>query len=432
MDFALLLLATAILFLRPQDFVPEWSTLPLYLAFLLSASLVASGSILRQLSAGSLSARPVTVCVVGVLAAVVVSNVSRLHLWEARTQGIEFAKILLYYLLLVSVVNSTARLRSFLGWLGIFFAVITALSLLQYHGALALPQSTVLEQPQVDEETGDISAIPRLCGYGLFNDPNDICLLLVSGMGISLYFLTEPRGGLGRVFWLAVLGLFGYALALTQSRGGFIGLLVGLTILLHARFGVWKAALVVSGAVPLLLLAFAGRQTDISATEDTGQSRVQLWSEALESFKQEPLFGIGPGVFEERVGLVAHNSFLHCFAELGFVGGSFFLGGFVTALCGLYRLSRNSSADADVRRLGYFLLAMIAAFMAGIMSLSRAYIAPTYLILGLTTACLAIAGPAPPLVLPRFDRRFLPRLAFASLAFLLAMHVFVRTTLGGG
>jgi hypothetical protein len=430
MDFVLFILVTAILFLRPQDFVPEWTTLPLYLAFLIVAGLVASGSIVRQFSAGSLCARPITVCVIGLLGAIVVSHLSRSLFWEARTQGAEFAKVLLYYLLLVGVVNTAERLRSLLGWLAIFFAVLTALSLLQYHGAIALPQATLLEQTQIDEETGDVLSVTRLCGYGLFNDPNDLCLVLVTGMGIAAYFLTDRRLGWHRLVWLGLIGLFAYGLALTQSRGGFLALLVGLLVLLHARFGIWKAALAGGFAVPILLVAFAGRQTDISAADDTGQSRVQLWSEALELFKQEPLLGIGQGAFEEQVGLVAHNSFLHSFVELGFVGGALFLGAFFTAMWGLRRAS--ASADPESARLGHYLLAIVAAYAIGLMLLSRAYIAPTYLMLGLAVAYFSIAGPGRPLALPRFDRRYLPRLAFVSAAFLLAMHLFVRTTLSRG
>jgi O-antigen ligase len=430
MDFVLLILATAILFLRPQDFVPEWTTLPLYLVFLIVAALVASGSIVRQLAAGALQARPITICVIGLLVAIVVSHLSRSLFWEARTQGAEFAKVLLYYLLLVGVVNTAERLRSFLGWLVIFFAVLATLSLLQYHGAIALPQATLLEQTEIDEETGDVLSVPRLCGYGLFNDPNDLCLLLVSGMGIAAYFMTDRRLDWQRLACLGLIGLFVYGLALTQSRGGFLALLAGLLVLLYARFGAWKAALVGCLAVPVLLVAFAGRQTEISAADDTGQSRVQLWSEALELFKQEPLWGIGQGAFEEQVGLVAHNSFLHSFVELGFFGGALFLGAFFTSLWGLYRVSRvSANGDPETARLGHYLLAIIAAYAIGLMSLSRAYIAPTYLMLGLVTAYFSLARP---LALPRFDRRYLPRLAFVSAAFLLAMHLFVRTALNRG
>jgi hypothetical protein len=434
MDFVLLILATAILFLRPQDFVPEWTTLPLYLVFLIVAALVASGSIARQLTAGSLQARPITMCVIGLLGAILVSHLSHSLFWEARTYGAEFAKVLLYYLLLVGVVNTAERLRSFLGWLVIFFAVLTALSLLQYHGAITLPQATVLEQTQkIDEETDDVLSVARLCGYGLFNDPNDLCLLLVSGMGIAAYFMTDRRLGWQRLLCLGLIGLFAYGLALTQSRGGFLALLVGLLVLLHARVGVWKAGLAGGIAVPILLFAFAGRQTEISAADDTGQSRVQLWSEALELFKQEPLWGIGQGAFEEHVGLVAHNSFLHSFVELGFFGGALFLGAFFTSLWGLYRVSRASAnADPETARLGHYLLAIIAAYAVGLMLLSRAYIAPTYLMLGLAVVYFSVAAPARSLTLPRFDRRYLPRLALVSAAFLLGMHFFVRTTLNRG
>jgi O-antigen ligase len=434
MDFLLFLLATAVLFLRPQDFIPEAATLPVYLCLLLAASIAGAATILTQAAPSLLSRRPITVCVWGLFVAAIMSHAFHGSLWGMRKAGTEFAGLLLYYLLLVGVVNTRQRLHRFLSCLAAFALIVTALALAQYHGAIALPQQTLLPQREVNEQTGEETIIPRLCGTGLFNDPNDLCLLLIIGMGIGGHRLTSAQSGPMRCTWLAAVAMLVYALGLTQSRGGFLAFLVGLFVLFHSRFGTRKAAVLAGVALPVLLMFFAGRQTSFAPGSDAGQDRIQLWSEALALFKEAPLFGIGQGLFEDRAGLVAHNSFVHSYAELGFFGGTLFLGAFLTALWTIHRLGRpgTSTPAADLQSLRPYLLAIIAGYATGMMFLSRAYIAPTYLILGLATVYVSLAARTQPMLLVRFDTRLVPRLAFASMTFLLAMHLFVRASVQRG
>jgi O-antigen ligase len=322
-------------------------------------------------------------------------------------------------------------LQWFLSWVGGCLVVITVLSLLAYHGQITLPQKALLEMAEVDEQTGEATLWQRLCGTGVFNDPNDLCLVLLLCMSIALYRLTGPAAGLARLGWLAGLALCFAAFMLTRSRGGFVAFLVWGLVLCHARFGIWKTLVTAGAALPVLFLLFSGRATNFTDRADAGQDRIELWSDALGLFREAPLFGIGWRMFEDRAGLVAHNSFLHCYAELGFFGGTLFIGAFFTALWVLYRLRPAArSVDPELWRLRPYLLAALTAYTVGLLTLSRPYITPTYLILGLVTAYVGMAGP--PLLLPRFDLRHLGRLTVVGLAFLFAMHLFVRTAIHRG
>src|SRR5207248_1855272 len=108
--------------------------------------------------------------------------------------------------------------------------------------------------------------------------------------------------------WIALILVFGYALMLTHSRGGFLALLAGLVAFLQMRFGGAKTLGLGVLCIPLLLVVFAGRMTSISAGEGTGQSRIQLWSDGLMFFQQAPLFGIGMEAYHNVSFHVAHNS----------------------------------------------------------------------------------------------------------------------------
>ena len=393
--FLLFLVVNAALFVRPAEIVPDLLGWQIYLALIVVCLVVAFPSVLRQLTPDMLLNRPITVCVLGILVAIVLSLLSRVLIAEAVQSGCEFVKVVAYYLLLAGLINQPTRLRRFLFCLAIFCVVLTVLALLEYHGAIDLPMRSTIQDRATDADTGEAVFIGRLRGTGIFGDPNDLCLLLVVAILIGLYWLTEPGSGLWRLFWASTLAVVGYAFSLTFSRGGFIALLVGLLVLLRARFG-WKKAIVFGVVVlPALFALFAGRQTELSASTTTGQTRIGLWSDALVCFRGAPLLGIGLDRFAQQAGQVAHNSFLHCFAELGFAGGTLFLGAFWIAAWTLYRLSRIAIADPQLRRMQPYMLAVVAAYIAGMMTLSQVYLVPTYMILGLATVFIGlVSGPA--------------------------------------
>src|SRR5262249_12725376 len=160
----------------------------------------------------------------------------------------------------------------------------------------------------------------------------DFALLLVVGVPLALYFLTDRRLGAARLAWLGPLALFVYALALTYSRGGFLAFTVGVLVLIRSRLTWGKSLALGAVLLPVLLVFFAGRQTNISANVNTGQARVDLWTHGLVLFQGAPLFGIGEGLYLNEAGQVAHNAYVHCYTELGVVGGSPFLGAFCLAL----------------------------------------------------------------------------------------------------
>jgi hypothetical protein len=428
MGFFLFLLVNAVLFIRPAEIVPALVGWPIYEAVIIADLLVSLPALLRQLTPRSLAERPLTACVLGMLAAVVLSHLSHLFLWGARHSGIEFTKVLLYYLLLVANVNTLGRLRGFLAALVFYILVLTSLALLQYHGAIHIQALETLQQHEVNEETGELVYFLRLRGTGTYNDPNDLSLVLVTGLVICLYGLGNGRPFLMRLLSLLTMVPLAYGLALTKSRGGFMALVAALLILIYVRFG-WKKTLALAViALLALFVLFEGRQTQLSTQESTAQERIQKWSEGLVLFREAPLFGIGEGEFVERVGLVAHNSFIHCYSELGVFGGTLFLGMFFCALWSLHQFGKGHARGLDPRlqRLRPYLMAIITGYGIGLLSLSRSFVAPTYLVLGLSTLYLGLAPRLPRPVAPRLNWRFLRGLALLSPTFLIGAYAFVN------
>jgi O-antigen ligase len=428
MDFFLFLLVNGALFIRPAEIVPGLESLELYRLLIIPALLVAFPAVLEQFRIERLAARPVTVCILGLWLAAPLSQLAHGEMEKALLDMLEFSKIVAYYLLFVAVINTPDRLRRFLFWILLFTSATVLLAVLRYHGLVDLPAQTYVLDRREDA-FGALQVFRRLCGTGVFRDPNDFSLLIVFGVPLAIYFLTDGVSGLARLLWVPFLGLFGYALALTQSRGGLLAVLVGLAVLFRARFGTRRSLLLLAAVLPVLLFVLAGRQTELLNNGDTAQERFQLWSDGLMFLREAPLFGIGVGEFQVRAGLVAHNSFVHAYAELGLFGGTLFLGAFFFSVWSLYRLRPEKAAvlDPTLRRLQPYVLAVVAGFATALLSLSHVYSVPTYTALGLATAYLGLAAAASPLTLPRFNGVLVQRLAVASIGFLMVTYVLVRT-----
>jgi O-antigen ligase len=128
------------------------------------------------------------------------------------------------------------------------------------------------------------------------------------------------------------------------------------------------------------------------------------------------------------MGLVAHNSYVHGFVELGLFGGTLFSGAFCLALWGLYRSSavpKKTVRAVELERLRPYLTACLVGYMAGMFSLSRNYITPTFLVLGLVTCYMRLRVSAKQKWW-RLDGAMMRRLALAGIASVVFLKFFTQ------
>lgn len=438
LGFFLFVVCTGVLFVRPTDLIESLSDARLYELSIIGCFAASAPLVRRQLAKEALLKNPITMCVVGLLAAVALSHLSHFAIADAAASTFNFFKPVLSFLLMVGVVNTAARLQKFLVWLFVFILTVAVLALLQHHEIIDNPALAAVRENIYDKATGSIIGFDmRLCAAGIFANPNDLARILVVGIGLSLYFFDGGRPGMFKPFWLGSAGVFFYALTLTLSRGGLIGLFVTLLVISYFRVGARLTALAAVLALPALALVGGSRQTDLSTSEGTGQQRVQLWSDGFVAMKSSPLFGIGLGKYPELTnGLGAHNSFVEAYVEVGFFGGTLFLGAVVCALAMGFSVCRTRSqlAHPILERTGPYLLAILAGYSAGMLSSSRYYMIPTYLLLALVVIHLRLATANAWLpkfrVTPRFALRFVAFSAFAVVALQLFIVTSVRFSSG--
>ena len=422
MRFALFLLVNAMLFIRPAEFSPALLGLPIYEGCILACLAASYPAILSQLSPKALASRPISACVAGMLAAIVLSHLANLEPARALEHGVDFAKLLLYYFLLVGVIDTPAKLERFLTSLAVFALAITGMAVGHYHKVFKIA-ALVFVRDDGDGTGRAESMIVRLGSTGLFQDPNDMCLMLVMAMLICVYQVVERR----RFYWALPLAFFGHAMTLTHSRGGFLGLIAALVVLLPARFG--KKALPLGVlALPLVFVMFAGRQTSISLSDGTGQSRIQLWADGLRMFVRQPVFGIGSHRHDEFMGHVAHNSFIHCYVELGMLGGTVFLSAFYLAFWTPFRIGGKGvpALSPELNRLRAYVMAIVTGYAGGLMSLSCPYTIPTYTVLGTAAVFIVLAEKDLKVPAARINAGLVKRLALLSLGFIISAQIAVR------
>ena len=452
MAYVLFLLANSTLYIRPAELFPALGNVQFYLVLILAAMFCAIRQIHNQVRIHTLVQQPINLCVLGVTLATATSHLSLGYVGGAARSFEMMAKVCLYYLTLVAVINTPQRLRGFLLNCTLCSIFMIGYSVNDYHqfiedwgGRADLRELRILDEelppnepkvlrhtPENDEfsASGDVAWYFRLCGLGFFHDPNDMAQLIVMTGILCLYFMTDPKLTGVRYLWVPALGVCGYALFLTHSRGGLLAGGVAMMAYLATRYG-GKVAGVIGGMGALAFPVALGRQGNIDLSGGTGQQRIQLWADGLNQLKTGRFFfGIGEGMYAEVAGLVAHNSYVHAYVELGFIGGTLFLGCFFIPAYSIYSMMRHQQPieHAELRRMMPYLAGMMAGWCMSMMSLSRCYMPTTYMICGTMAAFMNLVGfyRHHPVPVQQFNPQLTQRLVFVSVGLLGAFFVFVR------
>lgn len=234
----------------------------------------------------------------------------------------------------------------------IFLSLMAAVALLgavQFADAVGILSSGWLPMPV---QFGHSSAPAGHVFYGLFQAHNAAGAVYAIAALLSLAVLVFDNDGKPRVFalptcWTA-LNLLG--LAMTKSRGAYVGVAIATLVMLFDRLiDVRRAGrpllLIIVPLLTALVLQpdIATRMSSITSGEEDPNvvERLAYWSRAITYIQQSPIVGVGfgryndealqfwgvPGVFYPAVGgeIVnddkhAHNSYLHFLAEGGIVG----------------------------------------------------------------------------------------------------------------
>jgi O-antigen ligase len=397
--FKALLAFTFVLFLRPQDLLPFLR--PLHLADV-TATIALITLIWGRMARGAPITRYTPELVfVAALGGVMLAT-APFSVWPGGAVAVFlelYSKVILVFALIVNTVTTRARFERLITVIVLGTSYIGVRAVIDYARGVNLVEGSRV--------TGAVG--------GLFGNPNDMALNMVAFLPLAIVLALRKNRPLVRL--LACIGVPALAMAIvfSQSRGGTIGMLAMLVVLLYQmrRIRPGIAALVVAAAfaaLPLLPSTFTERMSSIfDAQEDpTGsrEARKRLLREGLAAFVANPIVGLGAGQFKnylpeerEEAWRETHNAVLQVASELGVVGLILFLAvvvrGFMAgarASKALRRARRQHQARAPGRVRGerdaleLYTAAMVASltgWFAAAMFASVAYYWTFYLVLGL-------------------------------------------------
>jgi len=388
MAYLACLVYIAVTYVRPGEIIPGWIGFP-FLEIAAGFAVVAA-LISLALNPRHFADLPNDWCFLAYGVAVVLSRPANGWFGGAFPALLAILPLMTFYFLIRLAVRTEAHLRGLIAAFVLLTLFQAGNGILQYHTGMGLGGSTAHVRVQYDTETGDeVEEIKRVRGTGIFGDPNDLAMSLI----VVLPFLfsaviSEQSGFLRRVLAVGAIGVLGYALVLTQSRGGFVGFAALIATYTYRRFGRLSAVAAGVLAVVVMLAAGPSRFQQIDSSEASAQGRIQSWAAGLQMLKSQPILGVGFGNFGDYNQLTAHNSFVHSFAELGVIGGVCFVGiwywFFVTTT------AARDIAGAARSRLALDILASGVGVMVCAVFLSRQYSPVLYVPLALGAARVAV------------------------------------------
>lgn len=400
--FKSLLAFTFVLFFRPQDSLPFLE--PLHLADITAVFAVIS-LVMERLNRGAAISRMSVELVLLLMMAGVMIITAPFSIWPGGAVGVFtdlYGKVIIVFTLILNTVTTRKRFVRFVTVVVLGTSYIGVRAVLDYVRGVNL-----YEDGRVGGAVG-----------GLFGNPNDMALNMVTFLPLAMALVLIRGRPMVRALALVGVPAIAAAIVFSKSRGGTIGLVMMLVVLLYQvgriRPGAAVAVVVTClVAIPLLPPSFVLRMSSIyNAEEDTTGSREarhRLLLEGYQAFLDNPVVGLGAGQFSnyqpdrrDEPWRETHNAVLQVASELGVFGLAVFIAlvgtGFAAvlgAIAAVRRMRRPPSngpgARDELEVFGAALAAGLTGWVAAAMFASVAYYWTFYIVLGLAVTFYDIA-----------------------------------------
>jgi O-antigen ligase len=235
-----------------------------------------------------------------------------------------------------------------------------------------------------------ITTAGRVAWNNIYANPNDLAAitLLMLGFALALATVKAQNKWLRRALWVYAPVLL-VIIFLTQSRGVFIGLVVGFApgVLQQLRrrpalaVPLFIVALTLAVVIPAASWHRLGGITKLTSVETIGQAdkygsalaRFELLKVSWQIFASNPVLGVGIGCYNEANGRYApligerdaHNTYISLAAETGLPGLLLWLGLVGSVLVAVRRRRRSLKADDSTIQIVWVERAVVGCLVAG-------------------------------------------------------------------
>jgi len=242
----------------------------------------------------------------------------------------------------------------------------------------------------------------RVTGVGTVDAPdvNDMAAMLAPAAIIALHWFWQARKGIYRLLVIAAGALIVNALVLMNSRGAYLGLLVGaayymlrlfmtgpnikhfrLKVIATCLAGLLSLSIVVDQSAINRFLSLT-TDADLTTEQETGSTRVFFWLAAFEMAKDFPLGrgfqsftlnsdqyipeGVNTGSSRNRA---VHSSWFQALTEVGFPGTGLFIIMLAMTSRALIKTRRHCAGKNDISGL-FTITAIEAACLSYLISMT--------------------------------------------------------------
>jgi O-antigen ligase len=377
-----------IFLLRPGEMYPSLSALRLELVtglFVLLVVVIRQKIIEHRVT---LPSDPITLTLVAFLAVMCLTIFTSYDKGWTIDTCIDFVKLLVFYYLIVSIINEK---KKFIAFMSVFLLLIAYIAFDAFKSYMA---GGFITRMGVDRMYGSTSA---------GGDPNTLAATLGATIPMvvasAFYFRNWfVKGGL----WFLALGM-AYLITITASRSGmlaFMGVLAGGFI--YSRH---KIVIAIAGILMLLgiwsVLPDQYRQRymtlkDMEDINDTSSGRVEIWEAGGRMIIDRPFIGVGVGAFAFAYGsgdfgppkyMQPHSLYIQLLAESGIIGFSVWFFFIYLLVKNLRNLSRSVHNRTDELWASIycksFIVSMTALFVSGLFG-HNLYRYTWYMMAGLT------------------------------------------------
>lgn len=360
-----LFLFTFVLYFRPYELIAALSSLT-SIAFWLAVFTLAVFIPSQLALEGNFTARPREVNLVLLLCLAALLSmplaISPGDAWETFNQ--EFIKAVLMFIVMINVVRTERRLK------GLFFLAL-AIGCVLSGGALNAYQQGNLSL--------DGYRIAGIVG-GMFGNPNDMAIHLVTIIPICIALLFTTRGLVRKALYGACAALLLAGLLVTFSRGGFLGMM-GAGLVLAWKIGrrnrVAIIGLMLAMSLAFVVFAPSGYTDRLTSIVDhsrdqlgSASARQELLFKSIKVALRHPLFGVGMGNFPivSTNNKVSHNAYTQVAADMGLAAMLIYIMFIVAPLRRLREIERDSLANPRTTRFYYLAVGLQASLTAYMIS----------------------------------------------------------------
>lgn len=367
-----LFLFTLVVYFRPYEWVPGFENFTsIALIFAIATLLIYLPTQLATEGSFTIFTTEVKCLLFIVLWALMTMPIAKDPATSWKVFNETFSKIVIIFIVMVNTLRTKDRMKGLM-WLSIGMGVFLS------YQAIEKYQSGIFE----------IEAYRVNVDYGgMFGNPNDMALHLVMFAPLAIALGIISKNILSKLIYFASAGLMIGANMVTQSRGGFLGLVAIFGVLVWKlskknRLKVILAAVFVAGAIIAVAPGDYGKRVisifdvtqDVSGSHD---QRRELLERSIIVTLRNP-WGIGLGNFP-IVGvrnLQTHNAFTQISSELGWLCLLAYLIFLVSPVRKLAAVERQMFARGDTSWMYYLsigLQACIIGYMVSSFFVSVAY-----------------------------------------------------------